>query len=231
MHYYEVLNPPECREDIFDILLSLGWYPMGQTIFTTSHLFREDDSIPAEVFWLRYHIPSLAEKTSHRRIRKKNSCFEIELADPFVHSEELNDLYGKYLSSVNFDGYESVENATYRECEPNIYRSKAFLVRRHGKLVSCGIFHQGALSVASVLHFYDPEYRKFSPGKFLILKTLDYCRTEGLEWYYPGYVIRGNPKMDYKLFLGEDKAQYYLPEPNPLSGTWLPFRSELLSDK
>ncbi|MBB6479401.1 GNAT family N-acetyltransferase [Spirochaeta isovalerica] len=229
MHYYEVLKPTECTGDIFDILLSLGWYPMGQTIFTTSHLFREEDTPPARVHWLRYPVSSLADKISHRRIRKKNNSFTIELADPFIHRVELNELYEKYIAAVEFDGYKSVEKATYRSDETNIYRSKAILVRDGDRLISCGIFHQGAVSVASVLHFYDPDYRKYSPGKYLILKTLDYCRKEGLEWYYPGYVIRGNPKMDYKLFLGQDKAQYYLPEPNPLSGTWLPFSSDLLT--
>ena len=79
------------------------------------------------------------------------------------------------------------------------------------------------------LHFFDPEYNQFSPGKYLILMTLDYCRLQGLEWYYPGYIIQGNPKMNYKLFLGQEVAQYYHPEPHPLSGSWLSFKSDLLS--
>ncbi len=228
MHYYEVLKPKQCLGEEFDILLSLGWYPMGQSIFTTSHLFREEDTSPLKVNWLRYSVASVPEKTSHRRIVRKNRPFEMEIADPYVHQEELDYLYEKYLKSVNFDGYSTIENATFSENRLNIYDSKAIIIRDGDQIISCGIFHKGDTSIASILHFYDPDYKRYSPGKYLILKTLDYCRLHGIEWYYPGYVIEGNPKMNYKLFLGQDVAQYYSPEPHPLSGSWLPFRSDML---
>lgn len=229
MHYYEVLKPTQCTGKEFDILLSLGWYPMGQTIFTTSHLFRDEDTSPLKVNWLRYPVDSVRERASHRRICSKNRNFEMEMTDIFVHKAELDALYKKYLGSVDFDGYSTIEEATCSDDGLNIYKTKAIIVREGDRIISCGIFHLGAASVASILHFYDPEYNRYSPGKYLILKTMDYCRLKGIEWYYPGYVIQGNPKMNYKLFLGHDIAQYYHPEPNPLSGVWLPFKSELLS--
>jgi len=153
----------------------------------------------------------------------------MEMADPFVHRTELDTLYEKYLDSVDFNGYSSIEKATFIGKEMNIYDTKAIIIRDGERIVSCGIFHEGIISAASVLHFFDPEYKRFSPGKYLILKTMDYCRLRGIEWYYPGYVIQGNRKMDYKLFLGKDIAQYYNPEPHPLYGSWLPFKSDLLS--
>lgn len=229
MHYYDILKPTRCTLKDFDILLSLGWYPMGQAIFTTSHLFMDEESSPMQVHWLRYPVASVTERTSHRRIRNKNRHFEMELADPFVHRAELETLYEKYLSSIDFDGYSSIEKATFESHESNIYDTKAIIIRDGERIVSCGIFHEGATSVASILHFYDPEYLRYSPGKYLILRTLDYCRIHGFHWYYPGYVIQGDPKMNYKLFLGQDIVQYYNPEPHPLSGSWIPFRSDILS--
>lgn len=229
MYYYDVLELTQCKGKEFDLLLAFGWYPMGQTVFTTSHLFRDNDPSPHKVYWLRYHVDAVSDRTSHRRIRRKNRHFEVQLAEPFLHSPELNRMYEIYLNSVDFDGYSTIADATYRDSELNIYDSKAIIVKDGDKIISCGIFHEGESSVASVLHFYDPQYVKFSPGKYLILMTLDYCRQRGIEFYYPGYVIQGNPKMDYKLFLGMDLAEYYDPEPNPLSGKWLPFKSELLA--
>lgn len=223
MQYYEVLKPAGCRGEAFDFLLSLGWYPMGQTIFTTSHLFRDDGTVPLQVHWLRYPVFSLEDRASHRRIRRINSRFTVEVADPFAHSDELNVLYEKYIDSVDFEGYESIESATFRPGDSNIYDTGALIVRDGGKIVSCGIFHRGDSSLASILHFYDPQFSRYSPGKFLILKTLDYCRSEEIEWYYPGYVVQGNPKMDYKLFLGKDSVQYYSPLPHPLAGRWLAY--------
>lgn len=201
---------------------------MGQTIFTTSHLFRDEDTTPLRVHWLRYPVESVRARASHRRIYNRNKHFKVELADPFSHMAELDTLYEKYLTTIDFEGYPNIENATYKSNGTNIYNTKAIIIRDGKQIVSCGIFHEGANSTASILHFYDPEYKKYSPGKYLILRTLDYCRLRGMKWYYPGYVIEGNPKMNYKLFLGEKIAQYYDPEPNPLSGIWLPFKSEIL---
>lgn len=228
MHYYDVLQPERCTGKDFDYLLSLGWYPMGQTIFTTSHLFKEDDTPPNRVHWLRYPVDSISERNSHKRIRKKNKNFTIELIIPFRHTRELDLLYEKYFNSIDFDGYSSIKKATYHPDENNIYDSRAILVRERKKIISCGIFYEGKHSVASILHFFDPEYKKSSPGKYLILKTLDYCRKKQLKWYYPGYLIQGIPKMDYKLFLGKNEAQYYLPEPDPLHGQWLALSSRII---
>jgi hypothetical protein len=161
------------------------------------------------------------------RIRSKNRNFEMEIADPFVHKKELDNLYDKYLGSIDFDGYSSIEKATFKRGSSNIYQSRAIIIRDGIRIVSCGIFHTGITSAASILHFFDPEYKQFSPGKYLILKTLDYCKLHEMEWYYPGYIIKGNRKMDYKLFLGKEIAQYYHPEPDYLSGSWLSFRSDL----
>ncbi len=230
MHYYDVLKPTRCSLEEFDIMLSLGWYPMGQTIFTTSHLFRDEDTAPPmRVHWLRYPVVSVRERASHRRIRNRNRHFEMELADPFAHKAELDTLYKKYMNSIDFEGYPNIEKATFKGDGANIYNTKSIIIREGKKIVSCGIFNEGATSVASILHFYDPEYKRFSPGKYLILLTLDYCKLQGMKWYYPGYIIQGNPKMDYKLFLGQEVAQYYHPDPTPLTGSWLSFIPDLLS--
>jgi len=47
---------------------------------------------------------------------------------------------------------------------------------------------------------------------------------EEFELYYPGYVVAGRPKMDYKLFLGREFAEYF----NPQNGLWSPFNSSIL---
>jgi arginyl-tRNA--protein-N-Asp/Glu arginylyltransferase len=227
MHYHEMFAPGELPGDLFDALLALGWYPMQQNVFTISHLDIGDGTPPRRVRWLRYRVDRIGERRSHRRIRSRNHEFTTDLIDPFVHSEELRKLYRRYLNSVAFDGYPSIEAATYPEGGSNIYTSKALMVRDGSRLIAAGIFHEGNISLASVLHFFDPDFRRFSLGKHLILKTIEYCRDSGLVWYYPGYVIVGDPRMDYKLFLGKEAAQYYHPIQGPLKGTWLPYSPRL----
>jgi arginyl-tRNA--protein-N-Asp/Glu arginylyltransferase len=43
----------------------------------------------------------------------------------------------------------------------------------------------------------------------------------GVHYYYPGYVVEHDPKMNYKLFLGIDAAAYFDPE----TIQWKPLRA------
>ncbi len=58
-----------------------------------------------------------------------------------------------------------------------------------------------------------------------MLLTVDYLKSCGFEFYYPGYVIAGHPKMDYKLFMGKAAAQYFDPE----TETWMCFQNSILN--
>lgn len=96
---------------------------------------------------------------------------------------------------------------------------------RSRPLIAAGYFDVGETAGTSILHFYDPVYRKFSLGKYLILLTIDSLRATGHELYYPGYLVAGDNKMDYKLFLGKEIAQYF----DPASGTWKVFDEKILN--
>jgi len=53
----------------------------------------------------------------------------------------------------------------------------------------------------------------------VFLKIAEYARLEGKTWLYPGYIIEGNPKMDYKLFYGRDITEVYDRKTN----SWISF--------
>ena len=92
------------------------------------------------------------------------------------------------------------------------------------QLIAAGYFDLGDTAAASILHFFDPQYARYSLGKYLILLTIEYLKDQGYEYYYPGYVVEGLPKMDYKLFLGKEEAEYFDPE----AVAWLKFDDNIL---
>jgi arginine-tRNA-protein transferase len=112
----------------------------------------------------------------------------------------------------------------YYDAEHNIYDTHALQIWDGDRLVGMGIFDLGAKSGASILHFYDPEYARYSIGKYLILLTMDELRARGCEWYYPGYVVTDVPRFDYKFFLGRDVAEYF----EPTSQTWKAWHDDVL---
>lgn len=222
MHHPTGLTGPE-----LDDYLARGWYRMQQSIFTITHSFRESVMDFCPVWWLRFPVNDLAEHDSHARIRRRARHLQVRLQPSFLPDAASEELYARYHDSVPFDGYPSVRDALYGEEEPipaTIYDTSALVVSDGDRTVAMGIFDTGARSAASILHFYDPDYARYSLGKYLILLTLDVLRERGFEWYYPGYVVTGERRFDYKLFLGRDKASYF----DPRIQEWAPFRDEIL---
>jgi arginine-tRNA-protein transferase len=128
-------------------------------------------------------------------------------------------LFAAYSASTDFDGYSSLSRCLYGVDKPradSLFDTRVVSVWDGNRLVGRGLFDVGANSVMGKINYFDPAYRSYSPSKFMMLKIIEKMRTEGWEWFYPGYIIVGRPKFNYKLFLGKEAAEYYDPE----SGNW-----------
>lgn len=224
--YYNRVKPRHLSPVMLDLVLSRGWYRMRQDLFTISHL--EEERCYYRVHWLRYEVNRIAERATHRRIRKKNKSRRITIEPLISISEEHRNLHRKYRKWIEFDGVRSIEEGLFGdEVDTNIFQTWCISVYDQEQLIAAGYFDAGSTSVASILHFFDPDYSDASLGKFLILCTLDWMRAQSYNLYYPGYVVAGKPKMDYKLFLGESIAEYYDLE----EGLWKPFNKQILLDQ
>ena len=208
-----------------DRLLELGWYRMHQHVFTCSHvnlggIYR--------VHWLRFAISKIQNRASHRRLQKRNSNFSytIEDFDPTNIRIDHKLLHAVYRASIDFDGTNSIEECLLGDDYDglNVFQTKCISVYHNGVLIAGGYFDLGEKSAASILHFFDPAYGKHSLGKFLILITLDYLKANNFWWYYPGYIVQGLPKMDYKLFVGPD-AEYF----DPIEIHWKKLSASLIA--
>ena len=137
------------------------------------------------------------------------------------------ELHRRYRDSINFDGADSIQASLFGEAstDTNIFTTKCISVFDKDVLIAGGYFDVGKISAASILHFFDPEYKRFGLGKYLILVTIDYLKQQGFTLYYPGYVVEGLSKMDYKLFLGREAARYFEPE----TLAWKYFDERILS--
>lgn len=205
------------------MFLSLGWYRMHQHIFTCSHLLLE---IPHVVHWLRYPLAEIKNHTSHKRIRKRCKAFRYNIETFNGTSDTYEAIYTSYRQSINFDGADSIHQCLFGETDANqnIFKTKCISVFDGEKLVAGGYFDVGENSGTSILHFFDPYYKNYSLGKYLMLLTVDYLLSTGYTFYYPGYLVAGNPKMNYKLFIGKEATQYFDSE----TANWLYFKENIL---
>ncbi|MCE2935486.1 MAG: arginine-tRNA-protein transferase [Cyclobacteriaceae bacterium] len=208
--YFEIRYPASLAGRELDQLLALGWFRMHQAIFTKSHLQREG---LLRVHWLRYEVAAVQSRPSHNRIWKRNRHFRVTIERVNHIGAEHEQLYARYRNTINFDGATGVAQWLWDD-EPSgrsIYQTYCISVYDSGHLIAAGYFDTGETSAASILHFYDPQYERYSPGKWLILLTLDFLRKHHFRYYYPGYVVEGDRKMNYKLFLGAEQARYFDP--------------------
>lgn len=221
--YHYSFNPEEISGSVLDELLALGWFRMHQSIFTSSHIGLDDIY---RVHWLRYAVNEIRKHDSHRKISARVKNFRHTIEDLTAVREDHARLHMKYRAFIDFDGAWSIEECLFGEAYPvkNIYDTKCISVFDGDKLIAGGYFDMGDQSAASILHFFDPDYSRYSLGKYLILLTIDYLKSNHCTFYYPGYVVEGVSKMNYKLFLGKEQAQYFDPE----TVTWKYFTESIL---
>jgi len=222
-HYYNSFSPEKLTGSDLDKLLALGWYRMHQAIFTTSHVGLEEVH---RVHWLRYSLNEIQRHASHRKIYKRNEQVHFTIEDLKSIRADHAELHQRYYESIEFEGAMSIEECLFggESTDRNIYNTKCISVFEGNQLIAGGYFDVGDHTAASILHFFDPLYKRNSLGKLLILFTIDYLKANGYGFYYPGYVVEGNPKMNYKLFLGKEAAQYFDPE----TVTWKYFHESIL---
>jgi len=190
-----------------DRYLSVGYYRMHQSIFTTDAICLEGVWLP--VFWLRVVLDRMEPSSTSKRLEKLNSRFSVKVL-PAVITDEINELYGKYIESVTFSGYETVGSCLNGDEQPPIFDTMMMEVRDGKKLIAAGYFDYGEEAGMGILNFYDPDYRKFSLGKLLMLKKLDYLKQLGIRYFYTGYFSTRNTKFDYKFFPTKECMQVYL---------------------
>ena len=207
----EIYYPAILSGEQLDSFLEKGWYRMGQGIFTTDFVIQDENLY--RVYWLRYNLNLLNRRESSKKIIKINRHFTTSIL-PLYISAELEELYAHYKTTLTFEPAASVQQWLLEEQTNNVYDTVVIEVRDRGRLIAAGIFDKGRQSIAGILNFYHPAYKKYSLGKYLMLLKIEYAHAEGKQWYYPGYIVQGYPKFDYKLFADKNAAELYIPEQN-----------------
>jgi leucyl-tRNA---protein transferase len=202
--------------DVLDFYLSQGYYRMHQNLFTCQFLPLEGSIYT--VHWLRLVLADVTFGPTQRRLLRQNERFGIVLRQ-FRLTPEYEELYARYRASIDFDAPETIESFTLAGASHNAFPSAVIELRDGPKLIAVGIFDLGDHSLAGIMNFYDPAYRKHSLGKYLMLLKINYARQQGKTHYYPGYVVHRYPKFDYKLFACPAATEVF----DSVRGQWLPF--------
>ncbi|MDO7850847.1 GNAT family N-acetyltransferase [Hymenobacter convexus] len=213
---------PIIRGDALDFYLAQGYYRMQQELFTChfvpfgKHLYT--------AHWLRLDLSRVEWGPEQRRLLRRNARFAATVRQ-FRLTEEYEELYARYHASITFDAAPTIEAVLLGGEAHNAFNTQVIELRDGDRLIAAGIFDRGERTLAGILNFYDPEYRQFSLGKCLLLLKTDHARRLGLDYYYPGYLVHGYPKFDYKLFACAAATEVF----DNVRGYWLPFSWEVVN--
>lgn len=203
--FVEVHTPQQLSGQELDAYLQRGWFRMGQTIFTTNFAHVKDKIL--STIWLRIKLHEYSGDRSYSDLLKRYAKFTVSVK-PAAIDEEKETLFTRYRESLSFSVSESLQHLLFGKEATSVYNTYEVTVRDNGKLFACGFFDLGGNSAQGIVSFYDPAYKKFSPGKFVIYSKVQYCKELGLEFFYPGYFVPGNPYFDYKLNIGRKALQF-----------------------
>ena len=205
--------------DFLDYYLAQGYYRMGQNLFTCQFLPLETGLYTTH--WLRLAMARATYGPKQRQLFRLNERFTVA-SWPFRLTPEYEALYALYYQSIDFDANPSLGDLLLEDSPHNIFDSHVLEVRDGKRLIAAGVFDRGTDSIAGIVNFYDPAYRKHSLGKYLMLLKLEHARQHGLAYYYPGYLVHNFPKFDYKLWACPAATEVF----NARTHQWRPFSWE-----
>ena len=200
----------EKKEEIIgkelDDYLAKGWYRIEDFIFTTQ-FFIKDQEIYSST-WIRLPLKDFAFNKRNRktlsRAKKRFSCRVTKAS----FSKEKDALYAIYRE--NFKGVLHAPDIESNLSGPNkrhIFDTWNIEIYDGDKLIALSYFDKGTKTMASILGIYHPDYRKYSLGYVTLLLEIQVAMDLDFTYYYPGYVIHGNPRFEYKKNIGA--VEYY----------------------
>jgi leucyl-tRNA---protein transferase len=206
-------SPQSISDAELDNYLAQGWFRMGQSIFTTNFIHFKNEIY--STIWLRILLDDLVDDGTQKKLFKRNSNFTTDVQRATI-TEEKEELYYRYKESLPFQPTESLRSLLLGFSDSSIYNTYEVTVHDGDKLIAIGFFDLGKTSAEGITSVYDPDYKKYSLGKYLIYKKIEFCKTLELHYFYPGYFVPGYPFFDYKLKIGRQALQFLQVQ----SGQW-----------
>ncbi len=204
--YASLVKPQKLEPLELDQFLEKGWFRLGRSLFTTSFLTFQDHVFNA--LWLRINLLNFTPNKKQTILLNKSAEFVVKIG-AFELTEEKSVLFQKYRYSLAFEPARFLESILMSDEGEEIFNTYDVCIYKENKLIACGIFDLGFLSAEGIVSFFDPEYKKYSLGKLLVLHKLQYCKDQGFHWFYPGYIAPGHKRFDYKLDIAKENSEYF----------------------
>ena len=174
-----------------ETLLETGYRHFGE------YFFRPECNLCNECYPIRVRVKDFTFSRSERRVLNKNIHFTVKFIEKPVADISYFNLYQDHKKRFRESAVESYEN--WISSFFSNFNTNYLLEIKDGDIL-VGVTHLDVTSkiVSAVYCYWNEKYSFYSPGKFSILKGIQYAIEIGAEYYYLGYYIKDNKHMSYK---------------------------------
>ena len=158
---------------------------------------------------IRMSLDKFAFKKSQRkRMSRCDRAFSVSIGSAKPDAEK------EALYALHKDRFKGFIHPTLNEYltsgfHQTVFDTREICVYDGDKLVAVSYFDIGERSMASLIGLQHPDYSQYGLGIYTMLKEIEFGRSAGFKWYYPGYILDLPSDFDYKLSLGD--FEYYTP--------------------
>jgi leucyl-tRNA---protein transferase len=198
--------PKTAKGEVLDKYLKLGFFRGGYRIFTTTFLQVEEELY--NTHWLRINLNNFSLSKKQQDLFKRNSRFKTVLR-PLEINEEKDALFSKYRAATPFIQSPSLFFLLHDFEYRNTYNSWELCIYDDNKLIGLGVLDLGKETCAGITSIFDPDYKKYSIGRYMILSKIFQAKQNNFDWFYPGYFTTNYKVFDYKLDLDYNNTEYY----------------------
>lgn len=197
-----VLRLEQLSYEELDDYLEQGWFRIGQTLMTCRIVLF--DGVLRTALWTRLPLRGHRfRKSSRKLLNRTRRNFHIDVLEDVVLDRRREALYQRYRQVARGERSPTLEDFLYGDGEERaLFDTREIDVWDGDRLVAFSWFDVGGSASQSLMGVYDPDYAQHSLGYTTMLLEVDYSIDLGMDYFYPGYVLPGEPAMDYKLRVG-----------------------------
>jgi leucyl-tRNA---protein transferase len=213
----QVEHPERVSPADLDAYLERGWYRIGQVMVTCRFVWAHDRQLRSAI-WTRTPVAAHTPTRNQRRLMRRNLEKFRVVEGPLRPDGEHEALYRRYLRTARGERPRRLYDALLGGHVHDRFATRELAIRdKRGHLVGFSAFDLGERSLQSLMGIYDPAFSADSLGFWSLLLEVEHARALGLTYHYSGYVLPGDPSMDYKLRV--QPIEFLHPD----TGRWAPW--------
>jgi arginyl-tRNA--protein-N-Asp/Glu arginylyltransferase len=209
-----IVRPERLEIDQLDAYLADGWYRIGQSMMWCRLIVFEGELRSA--VWTRTRLDGWTLRKGQRKLlRRLGRQYRVKVSRRKL-SDAHEALYERYLTVARGERPATLREVAYGDAQHDLFDTREISLWEGDRLAAFSWFDLGRSAVQSVIGVYDPTDSRESLGYATMLLEAVWARRRGYAFHYSGYVLPGEPAMDYKLRIGGIE---YL----DLEGAWRPW--------